>query len=623
MNTKLFSAILALSLPFGLAAKDWAPANNNLPTPWTGKVSPKKVHQEYPRPQMVREDWKSLNGLWDYSITSADAISEGEANGKILVPFPIESALSGVGKSVSADQALWYTTSFELPRGWKDKKVILHFGAVDWSCQVCVNGVIMGTHTGGYTSFEYNITPHLVKDGAQVVTLKVTDATDAWFQPRGKQISNPNGIWYTANTGIWQSVWMEAVPMDAYVKDYKVSSDVDGGVITVTPVCEDVREGDMVKVELLEGGQGYNPEKPSKTFLASASAKAGESVSVSVGEKHLWSPDDPYLYGLRISIVRKNKTIDKVEAYTSLREVSMVYGTTGIKRIGLNGKPVFNYGPLDQGWWPDGLYTAPTDEALKFDIVKTKEFGFNMIRKHVKVEPARWYYWCDVLGVMVWQDMPSTMDNGTNIWATTSFEGTDSAISLEGKENYYKEWSEIMDQLDKFQCITVWVPFNEAWGQFDTEKVVEFTRERAAGRLINSASGGNFVKGIDGKTVGDIVDAHNYPEPWPGMWDEEKISVVGEYGGIGLPVKKHLWQKDRNWGYIEFKNSKELTDKYVELTEHLKVQVEEKGCSAAVYTQTTDVEGEVNGLMTYDRKVVKPDVKRIAAANASVIASMK
>ena len=299
-----------------------------------------------------------------------------------------------------------------------------------------------------------------------------------------------------------------------------------------------------------------------------------------------------------------------------MREVSVERDADGHKRMLLNGKPLFQFGPLDQGWWPDGLYTAPTDEALRFDIEKTKEFGFNMIRKHVKVEPARWYWHCDRLGMLVWQDMPS-VKHDDNKWGNRAYNtGTDSKITPEGKENYYHEWSDIIKNFKNFPCIVVWVPFNEAWGQFETDKVVKFTREQDPTRLINYASGGNFER-----CSGDILDLHNYPGPDMYLYDPDYINVLGEYGGIGLPLEGHLWQTDRNWGYVQYKNGKEVLDVYEQYAEKLKELID-KGFAAAVYTQTTDVEGEVNGLMTYDRKVIKLDVERLAKINRGVIESL-
>lgn len=608
---------------------DWSPAGDNIRTRWADQVSPAMVHPEYPRPQMVRSEWQSLNGLWEYAIGPAEEVDlyRGAeafpgADGCILVPFCVESSLSGVGKTITADDALWYHTTFTIPRSWKKKYVLLNFGAVDWHADVYLNGSYQGSHTGGYTSFTIDITPYLKDKGEQDLVIRVTDATDNEFQPRGKQVSRPGGIWYTAVSGIWQSVWLEPVSAEEFLTDYNVLSDIGQGTVSVTPFTSAVHQDMEMVVSLMEGGVGYDPEHPSTKVLAEQrltpdmAGMKWPAAELQVPDLQLWSPDHPYIYGLRFTAIMDGKVIDEVNSYTTVREVSVVEDTEGHKRIGLNGKPIFNYGPLDQGWWPDGLYTAPTDEALAYDVEMTREYGFNMIRKHIKVEPARWYYHCDRLGVMVWQDMPS-FSSSKNEWAQgvdVYDAGTDYPVTAAIRENFYKEWGEIIAQLKKNQCIVMWVPFNEAWGQFDTRDVVAFTSAADPSRLINHASGGNWVSG----GVGDVLDSHHYPWPYMRIWDPQLVNVLGEYGGIGRPVDGHLWQKDRNWGYVQYGTEEEATDEYVHFTEMLKPYVLE-GCSAAVYTQTTDVEGEVNGLMTYDREINKLTVDRVSAANRSVI----
>lgn len=619
MNFKL-SLMVAAYLAFGASsfATEWAPAGNHIKTQWASQVSPTNSHPEYPRPQMVRPDWMSLNGLWNYAIKPKGEVAPSAINdGNILVPFAIESSLSGVGKSVTENDALWYETTFKVPSNWKQKRVKLNFEAVDWRAEVYVNDVLVGIHTGGYTPFSFDITPVLKKGASQKLVLKVTDSSDDSFQPHGKQRLNPNGIWYTAVTGIWQSVWIEPVSTSS-IDSYYVVSDIDASSINVSVNESNAKEGDMVHVELLDGGVGYSTEKGSNgKTIAQVKAIAGCPISMSVPQMHTWSPDDPYLYGLRISIIRDGKVIDKVNGYTSMRKSSVVNDSQAHKRLGLNNKPIFQFGPLDQGWWPDGLYTAPTDEAMKFDLIKTKDFGFNMIRKHVKVEPARWYYYCDQLGIMVWQDMPSIADNSKNKWEVYHYgKGTDTPVPTEWKDNYYKEWSEVIAARKNFQCIVVWVPFNEAWGQFDTEHVVDFTRSLDNTRLINSASGGNY------RECGDIMDVHHYPAPSMNLWSESAVNVLGEFGGIGFPVQGHLWQADKNWGYVKYQNGDEVLDTYEKFADLLINRYIPYGCSAGVYTQTTDVEGEVNGLMTYDRAVVKMNEARLKAVNQKVINSL-
>ena len=630
--------MLALSLLAQLSfAQTWAPAGNDIKTRWAAEVNPKAPLPEYPRPQMVRGDWMNLNGLWDYAIEAPEA-GYSVAQGQILVPFAIESSLSGVGKFVGQDKALWYKRNFTVPRTWKGKKVQLNFGAVDWKAEVWVNGQKAGLHTGGYAPFSFDITPMLKKSGKQEICVKVQDASDQSWQPRGKQVAHPQGIWYTPVTGIWQTVWLEALSPAAHVSNYYALADIDKSNICVQVDAEGLAEGDVVLVSLKEGGMGYSAEHPSAAVLASAE---GLNVTLPVAEPKLWTPDNPWLYGLEISISRNGKLIDKVEGYTAMRKISKqethesLHTSKGVRRgyqrIALNNSPLFQYGPLDQGWWPDGLYTAPTDEALRFDIEKTKEWGFNMIRKHIKVEPARWYYWCDVLGIMVWQDMPSIADQSKGVSATrpeelvkgqmnqwpndTFIGGTDCIVPQEWKDNYYKEWGEIIAALKGFPSIAVWVPFNEGWGQFDTAAAVDFTRKADPSRLVNEASGGNFV------LAGDILDAHHYPEPMMNVFERRMINVLGEYGGIGYVIDGHIWRPTgKNWGYAGLCQSpEEVLERYKLYAERLKTFIT-TGCAAAVYTQTTDVEIEVNGLMTYDR-LEKLDAAKLREINQSVIAT--
>ena len=628
---RIIISTLAVLAGMALSAQNWAPVGENIKTRWASEVNPSSPLPEYPRPQMVRGEWMNLNGLWNYGITDSHAVAF-DAEGQILVPYPIESALSGVGKRVEKNQALWYEREFTLPKKWAGKDVLLNFGAVDWHAEVYVNDRCVGEHKGGYDPFSFNITPYLNKSGKQVIKVKVMDATDNSYQPRGKQCIINKSIWYTPVTGIWQTVWLEPVNKD-HIENYYAVSDIDKGTITFDVEAR-YAKGDVLKVNLLEGAVNYSTENPSTNVIASATVENGKAV-INVPEVKTWSPANPYLYGVQVVLERNGKAVDTVEGYTAMRKISVVRDTTPnkYKRMALNNEALFHFGPLDQGWWPDGLYTAPTDEALEFDVIKTKEMGFNMIRKHIKVEPARWYYHCDRHGIMVWQDMPSIADhsknvmpardpeiaaNITNKWSHDSIHrpATDCTIPQEWKNNFYREWGNIMDDFKCFQCIVVWVPFNEAWGQFDTPAVVEFTRAKDPTRLINESSGGNF------SLCGDIVDVHHYPCPAMNFFEREFVNVLGEYGGIGLPVEGHTWIIENKWGYGGVKkNSEEVMKQYEDFLEMLKVFVQ-TGCSAAVYTQTTDVEGEVNGLMTYDRAVIKVDMPRIAAGNQAVIKSM-
>ena len=635
MKKTLLALIMAVAVTSAYA-QQWAPVGDNIKTSWAEQIDPSNPLPEYPRPQMVRSDWMNLNGLWDYAITDASAESF-VSEGKILVPFAVESSLSGVGRKITKENALWYEKTFTLPKKWKGMNVLLHFGAVDWQADVYVNGVLVGGHKGGFDPFSFDITPYLKKSGKQTLKIKVQDATDNSLQPRGKQCFINRSIWYTPVSGIWQTVWLEPVA-PAHIDSYYVVSDIDKGEMAFE-VDAQTQEGDVVKVAVLDGGVGYSAEKPSQAVIADAVVENGKAV-VKIADVKTWSPDSPYLYGIKVSIERKGKTVDSVDGYTAMRKISIVKDNTPnrYKRMALNNEALFHFGPLDQVWWPDGLYTAPTDEALEWDIIKTKEMGFNMIRKHIKLEPARWYYYCDKHGIMVWQDMPCIGDHNKkqmpardkeiqdaiwNKWSSDSFlGGTDCKIPQEWKDNYYREWTNIINAFKNFQCIVVWVPFNEAWGQFDTPAAVRLTRKLDPTRLINCASGGNYDLSEGEEGFGDILDVHHYPCPAMNIFERKFVNVLGEYGGIGLPVEGHTWKIERKWGYGgNKKNSEEVMKQYEDFLDMLKVFVQ-TGCAAAVYTQTTDVEGEVNGLITYDRKVIKVDMPRIAKGNQSVIESM-
>jgi len=596
--------VICLSLIAMSGFAQWQPAGTKIKTQWAEKINPENVLPEYPRPQMERTEWSNLNGEWEYSIQAKGQMEPVTFEGKILVPFAVESSLSGVQKKVGKDNELWYKRTFTVSSSWKNKDIILNFGAVDWMADVYINDILIGGHQGGYTPFQFNITPYLKSSGQQKIVVRVWDPCDEGFQPRGKQVSKPGGIFYTSVTGIWQTVWLEPVSAN-HVTTVKTIPNIDNNTVEVTVSTSECKTSDIVEVKLMDKGQ----------VIAIAKGIQGKTLLLAVKNPNLWSPENPYLYDMKVSLSTGNKTIDVVSSYTAMRKISSKRDENGLMRFQLNNKNIFHYGLLDQGWWPDGLYTAPTDEALAYDIQKTKDWGFNMIRKHVKVEPARWYYHCDKLGIMVWQDMPS--GDGGNSWAPREYNaGTDVKRTPESANNYYKEWKEVMDMLVSSPSVVVWVPFNESWGQFDTEKVVAWTKAYDPSRLVNPASGGNH------RACGDILDLHNYPGPDMYLFDASRVNVLGEYGGIGLPLENHLWSNDRNWGYIQFKNGDEVTAEYVKYAEALKGFVD-KGFSAAVYTQTTDVEGEVNGLMTYDRKVVKINEAAVKKVNQEVIKRMK
>lgn len=597
-NILLTAAALLTTLA---GSAQWQPAGDRIGTEWGEKLDPQNVLPEYPRPQMTRvqvqDGWQNLNGLWDYAILPAGQTPE-KFDGRILVPFAVESSLSGVGKRLGEQNELWYNRTFTVSPKWNGKRVLLHFGAVDWKADVWVNGICVGTHTGGFTPFEFDITAAL-KKGDNELKVRVWDPTDAGYQPRGKQVNRPEGIWYTPVSGIWQTVWLEAVPQQ-YIRNIRTTPDLDRKSFRVETAACGAQPGDVVEVRLYDNG----------AKVAEGRALSGATVELNVAEPKLWSPASPFLYDMEVALVRNGKKVDEVQSYTAMRKFSIGRDENDIVRLELNNEPVFQFGPLDQGWWPDGLYTAPSDEALAFDVVKTKELGYNMIRKHVKVEPARWYYHCDKLGMIVWQDMPNG-DQGPQWQMHNYFNGAEKHRSAESEANFRKEWKEIIDYLYSVPSIGVWVPFNEAWGQFKAPEIAEWTKAYDPSRLVNPASGGNHY------LTGDILDTHHYPHPRMTLLDTNRATVLGEYGGIGLVMKDHLWEPDRNWGYVRLNSPKEVTDEYEKYADML-YKLIGRGFAAAVYTQTTDVEVEVNGLMTYDRKVMKVEPERIRRINERI-----
>lgn len=592
---KTIPAIIAICAFACAGFSQWKPAGDKIKTEWADKVDPQNVLPEYPRPIMERQQWLNLNGLWDYAITKKDAPLPKTFDGKILVPFAIESSLSGVGKTVKADQSLWYERKFQIPEDWKGKNVLLNFGAVDWKAEVFVNGNKIGEHTGGYTPFSFNITKNL-KDGENSLAVRVWDSTGNGL-PRGKQLDKPRGIFYTSVSGIWQTVWLEPVSA-SHISGLKITPDLDSSSFDIKIDSDDKSATATIKV--LDNGK----------VVAQTTAAANKTANIPVKNPKLWWPKSPFLYDLEITLSNKGgEQVDSVKSYAAMRKFSIAkHGRFGGVDFTLNNKKFFTFGPLDQGWWPDGLYTAPTDEALKFDIQRTKDLGFNSIRKHVKVEPARWYTHCDRLGMVVWQDMPSMFGEGDGWQPRGFFQGEERTVSKKFEETYRKEWKEIMESLHSYPCIAIWVPFNEAWGQFKTKEITEWTKSMDPSRLVNSASGGNYFD------CGDIVDSHDYGNPIMYIFNNQKVNVVGEYGGIGCAVDGHLWVKDKNWGYGKMRSQEEVTKRFVELTNRF-IDMTKYGCFGAIYTQTTDVEIEVNGLFTYDRKVLKVDEEKVREVN--------
>jgi hypothetical protein len=603
------SAVAALWLAGGQTAfGKWEPAKGPLATRWAKDVKPDKVHPEYPRPQMAREQWLNLNGLWDYAIVDREASQPAQWDGQILVPFPVESALSGVMKPVTEKQRLWYRRTFKVPGKWQGQRIRLNFGAVDWEATVTINGKELGKHSGGFDGFSFDITDALKPGGDQEIVIAVWDPTDRGPQAKGKQVLKPGGIMYTAASGIWQTVWLEPLG-PAAVGNLKITPKFDeSGVVVQTAVQGNrLTEGSTLEVflDVLDGKKVVQQASvKSSAFKPGSDATVIMSPDISIGLSNAkpWTPDSPFLYGLNVTVKLDGKVVDKVESYFGMRKIALGKDAAGITRLMFNNQPLFQYGPLDQGFWPDGIITAPTDEALRYDIEITKALGMNMARKHVKIEPDRWYYWCDKLGLLVWQDMPGSGvgDNKTDKIragredAAKQFEAEMKAM-IEGRWNH--------------PCIVMWVPFNEGWGQYDTPRICEWVKQLDPTRLVNNASGWTD------RQAGDVIDMHNYPGPGVPKLEDKRAAVLGEFGGLGLPVKGHSWQDEKNWGYRSFKTSEELTDAYLGLMKKLHPLTGEGGLCAAVYTQTTDCEIEVNGLLTYDRALVKLDQAAITAAH--------
>ena len=584
--------------------ENWHPVGTRIKTKWGNNLKPENVWQEYPRPQLERKDWLNLNGIWHYSITDIDSKKPEKFDQNILVPFCLESSLSGVMKPLNETQILWYYKEFEIPKKWKDKNIIIHFNAVDWKSELYINDDKIGEHYGGYSEFNFDITKNL-KTGKNKIILKVWDPSDTGYQPIGKQCLDPKVIWYTSISGIWQTVWLEPVNKQ-YIKKLEINNNYDNKEIKINCLLNTEEKLPLEMSLIYKEKEILKQKGISNTEIA---------LKISEENFHPWSPNEPNLYIIKIEIFdESNKLIDSILSYTTIRKIEQRKDESGYYRIYINNKPLFNMGTLDQGYWPDGLYTPPSEEAMIYDINKLKELGFNTIRKHVKVEPYRYYYHCDKIGMLIWQDMPSG-DRKPNSWEYHHLNtGDDVKRSEESKNNYYHEWSEIIDNLKFFQCIIIWIPFNEAWGQFDTEKVVNFTHNKDPTRLINAASGGNH------RICGNFLDLHHYPEPSQYLKVDNLINILGEFGGLGLDIKGHTWKGD-NWGYRTFKTKEEITEKY---EEYINLIINSfKGFSAAIYTQTTDVEIEINGLITYDRAEMKIIEDRIKAANEKIINSLK
>lgn len=596
----------------------WKPVEGNIMTTWSKDVSPKNVLPEYPRPQMVRKIWMNLNGLWDYAITLKDQDKISSYDGKILVPYPLESALSGVKKQLFPSEWLWYRRDFTVPNEWKNEKLLLHFGAVDWRAEVYVNGIKACQHEGGYYPFSVEISK-LVHNGNNELVVVVWDSTDALGEERGKQTLNPKGIFYTSVSGIWQTVWLEPVA-NTFIDHLKITPDIDNELVNIETFIKGDLNNLRIETEIYEDHiKVCRDENKDNCF------------KLRIPSPKLWSPDSPFLYKLKIKLIRDEILLDEIDSYFAMRKISTKKDKEGITRIFLNNEPIFQSGLLDQGYWPDGIYTAPNDDALRFDIEMAKKMGFNMLRKHIKVESLRWYYYCDSLGIMVWQDMPSGGRSfnllynhilpvmGINIkdkgkLSYNKFQRMD----YQNRENYKKELKEMIDNLYNVPCIITWVPFNEGWGQFDAAEISSWIKKYDASRLVDHASGWYD------QLAGDFKSVHIYNKKlcMPKKFNNRSF-VISEFGGYGLKESGHVWKEHKEYSYSEYKSKEELKKAYINLINNELIPLINKGLCASVYTQITDVETEINGIITYDREIIKIDPKTLYELNNSIYDKLK
>ncbi|MGV9340151.1 PA14 domain-containing protein [Streptomyces sp. NPDC003688] len=578
----------------GTAVSDfWSTGTNGstyqLRTKWADQVSAKNAHPEYPRPQLTRDAWKNLNGTWEFAGAKAGELppTGRKLAEKILVPYPVESQLSGIERH---EDRMWYRRTFTVPSDWRahGQRLQLNFDAVDWQAEVYVNGRKVGEHKGGYDRFSIDVTDALKRSGSQELIVGVYDPTDSANgenPPIGKQRLDPSGIWYTPSSGIWQTVWMEPVARD-HASDVKTTPDLATSSVAVD--VRGVRDGVPVTAVAYDG----------RREVGRTHGTTGTALKVRVPHPHTWTPDDPHLYQLKVTVGR-GASADRVDSYFGMRSIE-VKTVNGKQRTLLNGKPVYLMATLDQGFWPDGLHTAPTDEALAYDLKVHKELGYNSVRKHIKVEPDRWYYWADRLGLLIWQDMPAMNTVNPSAAARTEYE---------------HELKQMIQQHDSHPSVVMWVTFNEGWGQYDQARIADYAKSLDPTRLVNNMSGLNCCGAVDGGN-GDIADAHGYPSPQLPAADGKRALVSGEYGGLGLGVPGHAFPVQMTYVGV---TPETYTDVYLDRLKEVEQLAACKGGNGAVYTQITDVEGELNGLMTYDRKVLKPDAKRLRAAHEALI----
>jgi beta-galactosidase/beta-glucuronidase len=593
---------------------EWHPVKDQLLTHWAEDVNPACPWPEYPRPQMQRDNWQNLNGLWDFVVLPKKSKVPEHFAGKILVPFPIESALSGVRQALKPDQKLWYHRKFEIEEDWTGKCVILNFGAVDWETEVYINKIKIGIHRGGYCSFSLDITQAL-KAGTNYLLISAWDPSDKGKQEHGKQVLKPGFIWYTAVSGIWQTVWLEVVSRE-HIERIEMVPDIDKGILNLAVQCSNEQQNYKIYASItLEGIPIKQVEFP-----------ANKLYQVDMPDFQLWSPESPVLYDLEISLVEDLQLVDQVKSYFGMRKFSLGEDSNGTRRLCLNNQPYFMIGPLDQGYWPDGLYTPPTDDAMRSEIAFLKSAGFNLIRKHVKVEPARYYYYCDRVGMIVWQDMPNggitpgapwfAFQNSSSRRKDDRFYCRLGRCSPGKRQQFEDELKEMIETLKNVVSIGAWVPFNEGWGQFDANRIYRWLKEYDPSRIIDHASGW-----FDQKT-GDAKSHHIYFKNFAEIPNEiHRATVLSEYGGYQMVVKGHTWIDRQLPVYRGFTNSQKLRHAYEQLTVDQLLPWVKRGLSAAIYTQTTDVEAEVNGFLTYDREVIKIPVEVLAKLNFELINS--